>query len=141
MQTTAYAVDFRFPPAARLAVCAMAAREDGALGEWSAAWAGAITLWSHRVTRAVVVLVALLSFPGLVRAEPLRWQAAIAALAAERTRAETCVRLLKRYAGGDAGAPPLRYNGTTTMPGTRVSARDAHVHRLSRCARRDCHAV
>ena len=35
----------------------------------------------------------------------------------------------------------IRYNGTTTMPGTRVSARDAHVHRLSRCARRDCHAV
>jgi hypothetical protein len=32
------------------------------------------------------------------------WPEAVAALAAERTRAETCVRLLKRYAGGDAAA-------------------------------------
>jgi hypothetical protein len=50
------------------------------------------------------MLVALLSFPCLVGAEPLRWQDAIAALAAERTRAETCVKLLKRHAGGDTGA-------------------------------------
>jgi hypothetical protein len=32
----------------------------------------------------------------------MRWPAAIATLAAERTRAETCVRLLKRHAGGNA---------------------------------------
>jgi hypothetical protein len=32
------------------------------------------------------------------------WPDAIATLAAERTRAETCVRLLKRHAGGDAAA-------------------------------------
>jgi hypothetical protein len=32
----------------------------------------------------------------------MRWPEAIATLAAERTRAETCVRLLKRHAGGDA---------------------------------------
>jgi len=34
----------------------------------------------------------------------MTWQDAVAALAAERTRAETCVRLLKRHAGGDAAA-------------------------------------
>ena len=35
---------------------------------------------------------------------PITWQDAIAELAGERTRAETCVRLLKRHAGGDAAA-------------------------------------
>jgi hypothetical protein len=34
----------------------------------------------------------------------MRWPEAIATLAAERTRAETCVWLLKRHAGGDAAA-------------------------------------
>jgi hypothetical protein len=34
----------------------------------------------------------------------MRWPDAIATLAAERTRAETCVRLLKRHAGGEAAA-------------------------------------
>jgi hypothetical protein len=53
---------------------------------------------------AVVVLMALLSLPGRVGAQPLRWQDAVALLAAERTRAETCVRLLKRSAGGDPDA-------------------------------------
>jgi hypothetical protein len=52
----------------------------------------------------VVVLVGLLLVPAVVRAQPMRWQDAVAALAAERTRAETCVRLLKRHAGSDAGA-------------------------------------
>jgi hypothetical protein len=34
----------------------------------------------------------------------MRWPEAVAALAAERTRAETCVRLLKRHAGTNAAA-------------------------------------
>src|SRR5262245_6864476 len=34
----------------------------------------------------------------------MRWPDAIATLAAERTRAATCGRLLKRHAGGDAAA-------------------------------------
>jgi hypothetical protein len=34
----------------------------------------------------------------------MRWPEAVAALAAERARAETCVRLLKRHAGDDAAA-------------------------------------
>jgi hypothetical protein len=52
----------------------------------------------------VCMLVALLLVPAVVRAQPMRWPEAVAALAAERTRAETCVRLLKRHAGGDAAA-------------------------------------
>jgi hypothetical protein len=52
----------------------------------------------------VFVLVALLLVPAVVRAHPMRWPEAVAALAAERTRAETCVRLLKRHAGDDAAA-------------------------------------
>jgi hypothetical protein len=51
-----------------------------------------------------VVLVALLLMPGVVQAQTMRWPEAVAALAAERTRAETCVRLLKRHAGNDAAA-------------------------------------
>jgi hypothetical protein len=34
----------------------------------------------------------------------MRWPDAVAALAAERTRAETCVRVLKRHAGSDTAA-------------------------------------
>jgi hypothetical protein len=41
----------------------------------------------------------LLLVPAVVRAQGMRWPEAVAALAAERTRAETCVQLLKRYAG------------------------------------------
>ena len=41
-------------------------------------------------------LVALLLVPAVLRAQAMRWPDAIAALAAERTRAETYVRLLKR---------------------------------------------
>jgi hypothetical protein len=52
----------------------------------------------------IFVLVAILFVPAVVRAEVMRWPEAVAALAAERTRAEECVRLLKRHAGGDAGA-------------------------------------
>jgi hypothetical protein len=47
------------------------------------------------------VLVALLLVPAVVRAQTMGWPEAVAALAEERTRAETCVRLLKRHAGGD----------------------------------------
>jgi hypothetical protein len=53
----------------------------------------------------------------------------------ESNKSEVRLKLLYVLGG------KIRYNGTTPMPGTRVSARDAHVHRLSRCARRDCHAV
>jgi hypothetical protein len=49
-----------------------------------------------------VVLVVVLLLPAVVLAQPMRWPEAVAALAAERTRAETCVRLLKRHAGNDA---------------------------------------
>jgi hypothetical protein len=48
--------------------------------------------------------MALLLVPAVVRAQAMRWPEAVATLAAERTRAETCVRLLKRHAGGDAAA-------------------------------------
>jgi hypothetical protein len=50
------------------------------------------------------VLVALLLVPAVGPAQAMRWQEAVAALAAERTRAETCVRLLKRHAGDDKAA-------------------------------------
>jgi hypothetical protein len=50
----------------------------------------------------VLVLVALLLVPAVVRAQTMRWPEAVAALAAERTRAEDCVRLLKRHTGDDA---------------------------------------
>jgi hypothetical protein len=55
----------------------------------------------HGWTRSVSggVLVALLLVPAVVQAQTMRWPEAIAALAAERTRAETCGRLLKRHAG------------------------------------------
>jgi hypothetical protein len=50
------------------------------------------------------VLVALLLLPRIVGAQSLPWPEAVAALAAERTRAETCVRLLKRYASNNPDA-------------------------------------
>jgi hypothetical protein len=50
------------------------------------------------------VLVALLIIPAMVQAQTMRWPEAVAALAAERTRAETCGRLLKRHAGDKAAA-------------------------------------
>ena len=61
--------------------------------------------WRCPVLRRVgiCVLVALLLVPVVVQAQPMRWPEAVAALAAERTRAETCVRLLKRHAGNDDG--------------------------------------
>src|SRR5918996_3999019 len=82
---------------------------------WSGArsQAGAQTLrrWLKHVIQAldpwisgVLVLVGLLLVPAVIRAQAMRWPEAVATLAAERTRAETCVRLLKRHAGGDAGA-------------------------------------
>jgi hypothetical protein len=46
------------------------------------------------------VLMVLLLVPAVVRAQTIRWPKAVVALAAERTRAETCGRLLKRHAGG-----------------------------------------
>jgi hypothetical protein len=61
----------------------------------------------HRLTRSrltVVVLVALFLMPPVVPAQTMRWPEAVAALAAERTRAETCGRLLKRHAGDNTAA-------------------------------------
>jgi hypothetical protein len=52
----------------------------------------------------VFVLVALLLVPAVVQAQAMRWPEAVAALAAERTRAETCGRLLKRHAGANTAA-------------------------------------
>jgi hypothetical protein len=52
----------------------------------------------------VFVPVALLLVPAVILAQTMRWPEAVAALAGERTRAETCVRLLKRHVGGDAAA-------------------------------------
>ena len=49
-------------------------------------------------------LVVLFLVPAVIRAQPMRWPEAVAALAAERTRAETCVRLLKRHAADNAAA-------------------------------------
>jgi hypothetical protein len=59
-------------------------------------------VWTRQVGGGL--LVALLLVPAVVRAQTMRWPEAVAALAAERTRAETCVRLLKRHAGGDTAA-------------------------------------
>jgi hypothetical protein len=46
----------------------------------------------------------LLLLAAVVQAQTIRWPEAVATLAAERTRAETCVQLLKRHAGNDASA-------------------------------------
>jgi hypothetical protein len=42
--------------------------------------------------------------PAMVQAQTMRWPEAVALLAAERTRAETCGRLLKRHAGDNTAA-------------------------------------
>jgi hypothetical protein len=47
-------------------------------------------------------IMACLGGAGIAQAETIGWQEAVARLAAERTRAETCARLLKRH--GDAAA-------------------------------------
>lgn len=56
---------------------------------------------------AAALIVAAAAFGG-VRAQQtassITWQDAVAELAAERTRAETCVRLLKRHAADDQAA-------------------------------------
>lgn len=48
-----------------------------------------------------LALLAVLVLPGSGAARDITWQDAVAQLAAERTRAETCVTLLKRHAGED----------------------------------------
>ena len=67
---------------------------------WSSVRAARLERW--RV--CALVMLALLAVPGVLRAEDISWQDAVARLAGERTRAETCVRLLKRHAGDDAAA-------------------------------------
>jgi hypothetical protein len=52
----------------------------------------------------VSLLMVLFLLPPMALAQPMRWPEAVAALAAERTRAETCGRLLKRHAGDDKAA-------------------------------------
>jgi hypothetical protein len=59
---------------------------------------------SARGCPGVVVLMVLLFVPPMALAQPMRWPEAVAALAAERTRAETCGRLLKRHAGNNTAA-------------------------------------
>jgi hypothetical protein len=66
------------------------------------------TMMTHRCSgcrpggrSGIGMLVTLLLLPAMVQAQPMRWPEAVAVLAAERTRAETCVRLLKRHAGKD----------------------------------------
>jgi hypothetical protein len=59
--------------------------------------------WAH-ARPGICVVVVLLLMPAVVQAQTMRWPDAVAALAAERTRAETCVRVLKRHAGGDTAA-------------------------------------
>jgi hypothetical protein len=59
--------------------------------------------WAH-ARLGLCVVVVLLLMPAVVQAQTMRWPDAVAALAAERTRAETCVRVLKRHAGGDTAA-------------------------------------
>jgi hypothetical protein len=59
--------------------------------------------WAH-ARPGICVLVALLLVPAVARAQAMRWPEAVATLAAERTRAETCVRAFKRHAGDDAAA-------------------------------------
>jgi hypothetical protein len=83
------------------------------LQECSRGWAS--LLLAHTVTSSgrrararghpgICMLVVLLLVPAVVRAQPMNWQGAVAALAAARERAETCVRVLKRHAGSDADA-------------------------------------
>ena len=50
--------------------------------------------------RLIFTLILLLAGAGLAHAQPIGWQEAVARLTQEKTRAMTCVRLLKKY-----GAP------------------------------------
>jgi hypothetical protein len=59
-------------------------------------------IWTRQVSSGL--LVVLLLVPAVVRSQTMRWPDAVAVLAAERTRAETCGRLLKRHAGDDKAA-------------------------------------
>ena len=59
-------------------------------------------IWTRPVSGGVLVAPLLVS--AVVQAQTMRWPEAVAALAAERTRAETCGRLLKRHAGDDKAA-------------------------------------
>jgi hypothetical protein len=57
-------------------------------------------VWTQLVSGGL--LVAFLLLPAVVLAQTMRWPEAVAALAAEHTRAETCGRLLKRHTGHEA---------------------------------------
>lgn len=56
-----------------------------------------------RTIAAGLIAVAMATGNATAQSE-MTWQEAIAELSAERTRAETCVSLLKRHAGDDAAA-------------------------------------
>src|ERR687891_455223 len=82
-------------------------RNHGCARRWKAMLMGHIVTPPGHLARGrlgVCVLVALLLMPGVVRAQPMRWQDAVTALAEERTRVEECVRVFKRHMGGDAAA-------------------------------------
>ena len=77
--------------------------------DWASLLMGHTVTSPGRTARAcrrpgVCMLMALLLVPAVVRAQVMNWQGAVAALAEARERAETCVRVLKRHAGGDAAA-------------------------------------
>jgi hypothetical protein len=58
--------------------------------------------WMRQVISGV--LVVFLLPPAVVQAQTMRWPEAVAVLAAEHTRAETCGQLLKRHAGTGTAA-------------------------------------
>ena len=57
--------------------------------------------WAH-ARPGLCGLVALLLVPAVAWAQAMRWPEAVATLAAERTRAETCARVFKRHASAKA---------------------------------------
>jgi hypothetical protein len=73
----------------------VSAPRDGAYCRWRGVTA-------RRHLKHGIWLLVLLAGPALGQGEAIGWQEAVARLAHERTRAETCVRLLKKY--GDDGA-------------------------------------
>lgn len=70
-------------------------------GHGACCWWRRATALRH-LRHGIWLSLVLLASPGLTQAESIGWQEAVARLAHERTRAQTCVRLLKTFA--DEGA-------------------------------------